>query len=74
MKDKYYFKKEKKKEFLDGHSITFLSEKLQITRAYTSLILNGYKPCSKIMVISLMDWHHLYSPDESNKEDFFKKA
>lgn len=38
----YYFRKEKKKEFLDGRTITYLAEKLSRNRDGLNMVLNGH--------------------------------
>lgn len=51
----YKFKIEKKEEFLDGRTVTFLAkEKLFITNSYLNAILNGTRGCSRTLAMNIV--------------------
>lgn len=49
----YYFKQEKKQEFLKGRKIKYLAYLMGITEGYTSAILNKKKRCSRLVAVCM---------------------
>ena len=54
MKNKYYFKKDYKKEYLRGRTIKYVSNMINISREYLTNILNGKIYCSKIVATKIV--------------------
>ena len=65
----YKFKIEKKEEFLDGRTVTFLAkEKLFITNSYLNAILNGTRGCSRTLEMNIVKLI-----EDAQLDDFFDK-
>lgn len=65
----YKFKIEKKEEFLDGRTVTFLAkEKLFITNSYLNAILNGTRGCSRTLAMNIVKLI-----EDAQLDDFFDK-
>lgn len=65
----YKFKIEKKQEFLDGRTVTFLAkEKLFITNSYLNAILNGTRGCSRTLAMNIVKLI-----EDAQLDDFFDK-
>ena len=67
---RYKFKKEKKQEFLNGKTITELSEKIGIDRAYLSQILNEKRTTKLYTILGLLK----ASNTNAYIEDYFDKV
>lgn len=65
----YIAKKEIKKVF-DGRPITYVADKLGISRVYLSNIVNGNTACSKITAYCIVK----FFDSEAEIDDYFKKA
>ena len=50
----YRFKKEMKKEFLQGRTITYVAEKIGITRVHLTNVLNQRDNCSKLVAFCVV--------------------
>lgn len=62
------FKKEMKKELLDGRSIRSIAKKSGVCEAYMSEVLNGKRTCSKKLVKKILD----NCNQEKNYSKFFE--
>ena len=67
---RYKFKKEKKQEFLNGKTITELSEKIGIDRAYLSQILNAKRTTKLYTILGLLKASNI----NAYIEDYFDKV
>ncbi|MBQ8206779.1 MAG: helix-turn-helix transcriptional regulator [Bacilli bacterium] len=64
----YRFKMEKKQEFLNGRTATYLADnELYITRSYLTSILNGKRNCSRTLAMNIAKLVN------GKVEDFFNK-
>lgn len=65
----YNFKIDKKEEFLSGRTLSYLSQKVGVTKNYLSLILCGKKSCSKPLAYCLVK----VISSEYEIDDFFER-
>ena len=66
----YYFKKEQKKELLNGRTIAFVAKKIGVSYVHLTNILNGKTKCSQVVANSI--W---YSADAFRPfEYYFRKG
>jgi plasmid maintenance system antidote protein VapI len=66
----YLFNTEYKDFILDGRTITYVAQKIEITKEYLTDILNGKRGCSKKVANNILE----FSKVEADFEKYFKKV
>ncbi len=64
----YFFEKEKRDEFLQGRTITYIANIVGITRQFLTSILNGKRHCSKPIAYAIVKAGNC----EKEIEDYFE--